>query len=323
MGGSSGGGTGGSAGSAPALCGTNHVVATPENNYEFHSELTIEITKVKPSAELMFDWGDLTTDFLGHSVNLNDIGMVEIGLWLLDIDQFEQGLNDDTLRQDQLAIIATILPDPPGETTGSIYDLSSNGMPLSKEMIDPYLDITSYPPDEHIYTAMVANGTDLGKGTRMLHGFQLDAGSTNTNVVIKDTSTHLEMSADLHSLVQPVVPVGNPAVVIDWDAMTLTAAELPFDPQQITQLRVGKYSLSATDLELKENFLNLDTKADTLYSAVVKSGTSIELSKAKDSTGAAFAGIDDTHTWIIALNCGACSNPAPWYLTVLKPCTPP
>jgi hypothetical protein len=146
----------------------------------------------------------------------------------------------------------------------------------------------------------------------------------NTQVNITDSSTGLVMAADLHSLTQPEVPVGNPAITIDWDSMTLTAAGLPFDPQQITQLRVGKYSsLSTTDLELKENFLNLDTKADTLYSTVVKSGTSIELSKAKDSTGAFFPGIDSTSTWIIALNCGSCSNPAPWYLTVLKPCTAP
>jgi hypothetical protein len=318
------GASGGSGGMGAPVCGTNNIVATPENNYEFHSELSIEITKVKPSSELMFDWSGLTTDFLGHPVDLADIGQVTIGLWLLDISEFEKGLNDDTLNQDQLAIIASILPTGPTDTTGGIYELTSMGKALTKEMIDPYLDIVAYPPEQHIYTAMVADGTDLGKGTRMIHGFQLDAASTNVDVDVTDASTHLEMTADLHSLTQPVVPVGIPSIVIDWKTLELTAAGLPFDPQAITQLRVGKYSLSVSELEAKENFLSLDTKADTLYSTVVKSGTSIDLSKAKDAAGNAFAGIDDSHTWIIALNCTTvCQNPAPWYLTVLKPCSAP
>ena len=37
--------------------------------------------------------------------------------------------------------------------------------------------------------------------------------------------------------------------------------------------------------------------------------------------GKAFTGISTSGTWIVALRCGSCRNPAPWYLTVLKPCS--
>ena len=99
----------------------------------------------------------------------------------------------------------------------------------------------------------------------------------------------------------------------------MTAAGLPFDPTQITQLRVGKYSMSIADMEKQENFLNLDMLADTLYRAPITAGTKIDLSKAKDPAGNAFTGIDADHVWIIALNSEG-ANPAPWYLTVLKTC---
>lgn len=317
MGGTSGGGTGGM-----DACATT-VVASDADNYQFHSELSIKVTKVKPDSELMFDWSGVKTDLLGHDVDFADIGMVEIGLWKLTLEEFEQKLNDDTLSQQDLEIIATILPDGPTDTSGSIFDLTQTGAPLTEDMIRPYLDITAYPPENHLYTAMVADGTALGKGTRMIHGFQLDASSTNTDVVIDSSSTSLSMTANLHDLTSPTVPVGTPAITVDWTNMQTTAAGLTFEPTLITQIRVGQYSLTPTDMEAQETFLNLDTKADVMYRAEVTAGTSFDLSMTKDDAGNAFPGIDATHTWIVALNCGACANPAPWYLTVLKPCSSP
>jgi hypothetical protein len=328
-GGSSGtGGTGGTGGGA--MCTGTTIVASPADNYKFHSDLTINVTKVKPSSELTFDWSGVTKDLLGHDVDLSTIGMVEIALWNLTLEQFEKKLNDDSLALMNLAIIATIIPSGPTDRTGSIYELTEMGQPVVMSDIQKYLSITDFPPESHIYTAMVADGMDYGKGTRMLTGFQLDATSTNTQVNITSDSTHLMMTADMHSLVSPTVPVGNPNITIDWTNMdtdvnpaNTTAAGLPFDPTQITEVRVGKYSKSIGELEMQSNFLNLDAIADTMYRASVPAGTSLDLSKAKDPNGASFPGIDATANWIIALNCGECANPAPWYLTVVKPCAAP
>jgi hypothetical protein len=332
-GGSGGMSTGGSSGSSGMSTGGSStgttcestITASAADNYTFSSNLTINVTDVQPlpgpgQSMLHFDWSGLKTDLLGHPVDLTQIGMVEIGLWNLTLAQFEKKLNDDTLAQTDLAIIATILPAMPGATTGNIYDLTETGQKLTTAQIDPYLDIMTYPPGNNIYTAMVANGMDLGKNTRMIQGFQLNAQSTNTLVTIDSNSTKLSMTADLHSLTSPLVAAGNPAITIDWSKVMKTAAGLTFDPTQITELRVGKYTLSATDLEMPSNFLNLDTIADTMYTAAITAGTSFDLSKAKDSNGNPFPGIDDAHTWIVALNCGDCANPAPWYLTVLKSC---
>jgi len=282
---------------------------------------------VKPSSELTFDWSGVTKDLIGHDVDLSTIGMVEIALWNLTLDQFERKLNDDSLALMDLTIIAHIPPSSSTDRTGSIYELTEMGAPVPQSDIDKYLSITDFPPESHMYTAMVADGTTYGKRTRMLTGFQLDATSTNTQVNITSDSTHLTMTADMHTLVSPTVPVGNPNIIFDWtnmdtdkDPTVTTAAGLPFDPTQITQVRVGKYSKSLSELEMQSNFLNLDEVADVLYRASVPAGTSLDLSKTKDPNGNAFPGIDATANWIVALNCGECANPAPWYLTVFKPC---
>lgn len=310
----------GGAGGMPATCSTMLKTGSADN-YKFHSELSVDVTKVQPSAELHFDWSGVKKDLLGHDVDLTQIGMVAIGLWNLTLDQFEKKLNDDTLAQHDLAIIATIIPPTPGATTGSIYDLTQmGGEPYTKAQVDAYLDINTYPPENHLYTAMVANGDMYGKGTRMLTGFQLDAASTNTQVNITSDSTKLSLTADLHTLTPLTVPAGTPGITLDWTDLMTSAANLEIDPTQITKIRVGKYSISATDMEQQSNFLNLDALADTLYTATVNAGTSYDLSKTKDANMNAFPGIDDTHTWIVALNCGDCANPAPWYMTILKPC---
>ena len=57
--------------------------------------------------------------------------------------------------------------------------------------------------------------------------------------------------------------------------------------------------------------------------ADLTSSTMLDFTTLKDKdTGAAFPGVDDTGTWLVGLICGNCRNPAPWYMTILKPCTP-
>jgi hypothetical protein len=46
----------------------------------------------------------------------------------------------------------------------------------------------------------------------------------------------------------------------------------------------------------------------------------VDFSSLKDKSGNKFSGIDGNGTWLLALQCGGCRNPAPLYLTIFKPC---
>jgi hypothetical protein len=42
-----------------------------------------------------------------------------------------------------------------------------------------------------------------------------------------------------------------------------------------------------------------------------------------DDKGNSFPGVDSNGTWLVALLCTNCRNPAPYYLTVLEPVAQP
>jgi hypothetical protein len=316
--GSAGMSAGGTAGMPAATCETA-IVTSPDKNYEFHSELTVNVTPVKPSTELTFDWSGVKTDFLKRNVDLNNVDMIEISLWEMSVDAFETGLNNDTLMNP--IVIADIRP-PKGTTTASIFGLNVPAGPLDQETILNYLDPANYPPENHMYAVMVANGFEYGQNTYMLGGFKLDPASTTTNVAVTSESTKVEFTAKIAGRPVTNIPAGTGAVTIDWGKMKTTASGGEFIPSSITRFRVGHYTQSVTELE-GDNFLQLDEIAAEMYEAKVDVGTKISFDKAVDmKTGKTFAGIDDTGTWLVALNCGACQNPAPWYLSILKPCAP-
>jgi len=91
-------------------------------------------------------------------------------------------------------------------------------------------------------------------------------------------------------------------------------------PSDITQALVAHYMQPVSELE--ENFLDLDIVPADRWRATIDAGSSVNLSTFENEAGQPFAGIDDTGTWVLALSCGDCRNPAPWYLTILEPCSP-
>ncbi len=95
----------------------------------------------------------------------------------------------------------------------------------------------------------------------------------------------------------------------------------PITITNITSAIVGHYT--QTPAELESQFLDLRTIAQDLYTAQIQSGTSLDFTTLMDSAGNPFPGVDSTGTWLVALICGNCRNPAPWYLTILEPAAQP
>ena len=326
MGGNGSAGGGGNA--ATETCPTRttdsngdlHVTTTAANNYSFSSTLTLDLVKVASRSDLTFDWSQVTTDMLRHALNpKTDIGMLSVLLWKLTRQDLETKLNNDELSQSDLVIPATF------ETAGAVTqcsttDLTELGTPIDHNVLLDYLDVSKYDPSAYIYTVMIAAGTTVGQGTRMMKAFQLDAASTNTAITLDSHSTTLDFQANLHSLAPTLIPPARSKVTIDWTAMTVNAMGRTFDPFSITRVLVASYTQSPAELE-GDNFLSLDTLATNMWVNEDLAGTTVSLSSLKDANGNAFSGIDSSHTWIVALECGSCRNPAPWYISILKACT--
>ena len=303
----------------PTTCNGATIVAKEANDYSFSSTITLPPVTVKQMTNLKFDWSGVTKDFLGHTLPSGELNTAVAMLWGLKLSDLEADLNEDALFTSDL-----IQSPPPSiainsNTSAMLYDFTINGTALPSSMIDGYFDASMYTPADSTYLFGVQHGTELGREMKMLQAFHVDASSSNTTVNLTNESTKMSCQVSLRNLTITGVPAGTPALMLDWSQMQTNALGAQFQEGYVTSAVVGHYT--QTPEELEKQFLNLDTIATKYYRANIDSGSVLDFSTLKDSSGAAFPGVDDTGTWMVGLICGNCRNPAPWYMTILKPCT--
>jgi hypothetical protein len=314
-------GCGGGGGAQPMMCFGQNIVANEKNDYAFSSTITLAPVTVGQMSNLSFDWSGLTHDFEGHALNpTQDLGMAIVMFWSLPLADFEKDLNADALYTSELILSPPLsLELDAAETAAHLYDFTINGTAVTPAMINQYFDATLYTPANASFIVGVQSGTNLGRQLRMLQAFNLDPSSTNTNVAITDDSTKLTYTANLHDLTITGVPAGVSALTLDWSQMTTNGLGRAFADGSVTSAVVGHYA--QTPAQLESQFLDLDRIALDTYRADIPSGSVLDFTTLKDDSGAAFPGVDDSGTWLVGLFCGNCRNPAPWYMTILKPCS--
>jgi hypothetical protein len=302
------------------ICFGAQVVANETNNYTFTSTIKLPPVTVAPMSNLTFDWGGLDKDFLGRSLNpAADLGAAIMMIWDFPLADFETALNADTLYTADLVVSPPLNLPIGGVTSGHLHDFLVNGTAVTPEMFNAYFDATKHTPANSTFIVAVQTGVELGRDIRMLQSFNLDAASTATNVALTDASTKLTYSANLHDLTITGVPAGTPALTLDWSQMKTNALGHPFTEGYVTNAIVGHYT--QTPGELEANFLDLDRSAIATYRAQIEAGSVLDFTTLKDDSGAAFPGIDGSGTWLVGLTCGNCRNPAPWYMTIVAPCS--
>jgi hypothetical protein len=208
-------------------------------------------------------------------------------------------------------------------------ELTSDGSSLiAPAILDTYFSAENFPSSAYTFLVMVqGDGTTPAKDGRMLTTFGLSTDTTaSKTVTIDNSSTTLDYQADFSKLSPTRVPAGTDKIFVDWSQMTTNALGNSFDGIKITKVLIAAYDLPISELQKDENFIELEKLATGgmwVSNSDDIQGKFLSLSEhsLKDSNGNAFAGIDSNHTWILALECGECLNPAPWYITVLEPCT--
>jgi hypothetical protein len=308
-------------GAQQTMCFGSNIVASEANDYAFSSSIGLAPITVAQMSNLAFDWSGLTHDFEGHSLDpTKDLSLAIVMFWSLPLADFEKALNADALYPSDLILSPPLsLELTPGMTSAHLYDFTLNTTPVTPEMVNQYFDATMYPPASNSFIVGVQSGIDLGRQIRMLQSFSLDTSSSVTNVPLKNDSTKLSYNANLHDLTITGVPGSTPALTLDWSHMTTNGLGRAFTEGYVTSAVVGHYT--QTPAELETQFLDLDRIAIATYRAELASGSVLDFTTLKDANGAEFPGVDDSGTWLVGLFCGNCRNPAPWYMTILKPCS--
>ena len=192
--------------------------------------------------------------------------------------------------------------------------------PNDEEMLLNFIDPDQYDKELYSYTVMTAVGTNPELGFKMLHILRFDPDKEKTEVRITNESTTLDYEVDIASSDTIPLPAGDPNIVVDWaDTLEENSLGNPFIPEKIWYVNVAHYpDMDVFDLE--DNFLDIEYIAEDFYTAEVVSGASVNLNTLVDEEGDSFEGINHEGTWFIALMCGDCANPAPWFLSILQPC---
>ncbi len=315
----------------PVTCPSNGtLVASASHNFSFWSVVKLPaLAKVAPKSEVSFDWSKVNTDFLAKPVDpAKDVVLVTVALWQITPDQFARQINDDTLGS---PAVAAFLQTEGKLTQTKLFAMAPPAGPIPREQMLSFFDIDVYPPGQNFYTFMIGSDLTPGMKTRMIGGFELDADTSNTDVVLTNDSTQLDYDVDFTKSQATGIPEATADITVDWSGMEtasttetdpqkLNAAGLPFLKRSIKQVRVGRYSKSEEELKQRDSILKIDDMADATYVGDVTSGSKLNLSTLKDASGNSFNGIDSEHTWVLALINTDSKNPAPWFLTFLRVC---
>lgn len=297
------------------------LLAHESNNYTFSSTLDVTVTPVTPLSNLFIDWSGVTKDFLGNTIDpTTDVETVFVVVWRLPVDQMIAKLNEDALSTPDSAGAIAYYNDM-GMTASNIFEFEvAGGGPLPMEELLIRVDPAQYPPSMHSYSVLPSEGGTPGEGAKVVHAFVLDETSTNTNITVTNDSTKLEYTATLTAHVPTNIPVGASNILVDWSDMIQNAMGRDFIGTNIFEVLVAKYTQTPAELEM--NFLQIENIAAEMYRGDVLAGRELALTELTREDGTPFAGISADGTWILALICGVCGNPAPWYLTLLQPCAP-
>ncbi|MFZ5478806.1 MAG: hypothetical protein ACOZNI_18685 [Myxococcota bacterium] len=280
-------------------------VLTDERNYGFTSALDIGCEEAPLGEDFTIDWSRLTTDMLGQPVDpAADVSTATLIAFDISQEEVEAALVIEDLDGNDLVAFAS--NDTVTGTTSCL---------LSDLIVPPAVEVR---PEEHFtkpeWTWLLTVGAGLTENFMVTFLCPVE-GSTVDTVYIEDDSTALTFEAELEEL--DAFDIAEPsAYAVEWGGLTTHANGEAIDLVELDQLMIARYDLALPAIEA--DFINLESLAAELYTMDVYGLTEADLGDALDADGAAFAGFGAGTTWLLALRCTECTNPAPPFLTVIE-----
>ncbi len=290
-------------------CTTDPVVLSDTNNFTYSGDVHVPSIPTIPAEDLDICWDEVLLDIQCHDLDpVEDVDMVSLVRFLhLTEDEVAEKIGNDGLQQADMS--GYVEWENTGETCTELSALSFRGT---------VIDVPAeYTLDGGTYLLTLATGGTLGSGTRMLSFLTPTAESDNTRVDVGDGCGVLDFDADLASLAPVKFPDEGPWE-IDWSTLTRTGLGNTLLPSDIDGLSLAFYA-GSTRSELQQSFLDLELIADELYGLPISGTLTADLTQATTEEGTtAFSGLTGDGTWLLALTCSRCANPAPLFLSAME-----
>ena len=286
-------------------CGFELGPLTDAQNYSYFSEISADLQVVGPGDGTL-DWSTLDVDLLDRSIDpADDVDDVQIIRYNdKTVAELLVAINDDTLQMSWVS--GAVEHVNQGETTADFADFLILGVGTP---INPDTEVVAGP------TYLVNAASEDVIGYRQLTFFTVDETSDNHDVSLTPDSASLDFGVDLTSAER--IPIKNAdSYIIDWTDLTIDGTGGEIRLADIDELLLARYDMPIEDVE--GDFLRIEEIADRMYSADIGGLPEYELYDLTDRDGAPFDGFDDEGTWLLALRCTTCINPAPPFVGVFE-----
>ena len=295
---------------AAPVCDIDTLVLTDANNHAAVYSPTLEAVEVADAADVEFCWEGLTTDLRGRPASPGTMKRAFLAWYDGDRADLLAHFPDNSLGPGaDLEFWSTLLE--PGETCATVSRMEIIGNPLGVEHFTEARGGT--------WVAGVTADGWLGREEiRGALELRPRAVPTLHADIVPDSAT-LTAGADL-SRAEPV-PACAGSTQVDWSAVTVTEAGLPWDATQDTL--VVLHSEAPLD-EVEAGYVVATDTAET-WSAPVWMETAAALYDDGSpgarfpvaADGRAFDGFTEDGTWFVGVACGNCPSPAPSLLAVV------
>lgn len=285
-----------------------NVLLFDENNFRYEGDVSVPSVTTVSGQDITICWDQIRGNIQCHDIDpvidVDNLGLARFP-YKTQAD-VEQGISLNSLLQADIDGYVEYNTDHV-ETCVQLSEFSFFGTPI---------DVPSeYVADGGTYMLMLTEGLEPGINAKVITFLQPSLDSDNTRVDVPDSCGLLDFSATLTDLVPLTVPAAGPWVV-DWSALTHDGIQAPLVLSSIDRLMVAYYE-GKTPEELQGQFLDLEIIMDRSYTMDLPGGTVADLSKATGADGT-FPGFEGEGTWLLALFCGRCYNPAPVFLSVVQ-----
>ena len=267
----------------------------PASNFNYTSKLTASVQTLKEYEDVLIQWTGLTRDVHGRTMDpVKDIDKV----LLLD------KLANDQVVQSDLGLYMECVP------VKATCRLSKFGL------LGAYPGIHNYFNEGRGSWLLVLNKS-VSKGSLAFAFIDPSKTSSETTATITEQTSSLNMYVDLHSLT-PLRVRADGNTTVEWSTLVKDGLGNPLPLYKQDKLSIIRHASRTLDW-VENHFISVEDLADEQWDADLKGDTSLSLLKLKEkSTGAAFTGFSKPGLYLLGLQCGSCTNPAPKALTVLK-----
>ncbi len=278
------------------------------NNFAYTGTIDAPSFTVAEHSDIYIDFSALSSDIQCHDLDpvadLDNVALLAFPY--LSEAEVESGLSTDTLQQSDMGAIVNVY----SEDRTAVWMSEFTFLGTDPEIIETY-----FYEDSATWMVLFTTGTRLGVGGRAMVFLEPSASTDVTEIAVQPACGTLDFDADLASL-SPVPAPSDGDWTLNWSTLTTNAQGNPIDTTSIDSVMVAYYAdLEVADLQ--ERFLDLELLADGLWTQELSGGTAVALDALVDADGAPFPGAQAEGTWVLALRCGLCPNPAPIFLTVL------